>query len=316
MLPSRWFLLFALLAFGLLLPASNCGRRTEGGRSREFFSKSAREQATRKIQEIYRRFKVEVVIETFPSIPDTMRAQYKPEEKARFFRRWAETRATDEGLKGIYVLICKNPGHLQIEPDQVVRRKAFTLDQRDALVANATRLMSQKQYDAALAEIVDGIEAALETDLGRRGGALPAQRTPNAVPPGAAMQGSGLLGWVCLAVVAILVFWLISAVTRMFRGGGAMPGGGPGGMSGGGYGGGGYGPSYGGGGGGGFLSSLVGGIFGAAAGNWMYDSFFRGGGRSSSWGDTSVPQGGFDSGGQDCAAGRSARRRRLWWRHR
>ena len=27
-----------------------------------------------------------------------------------------------------------------------------------------------------------------------------------------------------------------------------------------------------------FFSSLLGGIFGAAAGNWMYDSFFRGGG--------------------------------------
>ena len=62
------------------------------------------EQATRKVQEIHRRFKIEVVIETFPSIPENRRAQYKPAEKNAFFRRWAETSAADEGVKGIYVL--------------------------------------------------------------------------------------------------------------------------------------------------------------------------------------------------------------------
>ena len=94
----------------------------------EFFSESAVEQATRKIQEIRRRYKVEVVIETFASIPDSMKAHTSPRtEEQKFFRRWAETRATDEGVKGIYVLICKNPGHMQIEPDESVRRKAFTL---------------------------------------------------------------------------------------------------------------------------------------------------------------------------------------------
>ena len=48
----------------------------------EFFSKSAVEQATRKLQEINRRFKVEVVIETFPSIPENMQAKYKPERRS------------------------------------------------------------------------------------------------------------------------------------------------------------------------------------------------------------------------------------------
>ena len=74
---------------------------------------------------------------------------------------------------------------------------------------------------------------------------------------------------------------------------------GPGGMPGG------YGPGYGGGGGGGFFSSLVGGMFGAAAGNWMYDSFFRGEGHTSSMGDTS--QTGYDSSSRPgFVAGRSA----------
>ena len=255
-----------------------------------------------KMQDIQRRFKVTIVVETFPSIPDNMKARYKPAEKETFFRRWAETRAADEGVKGVYVLICRKPGHLQIEPDESVARKAFTLAERDLLVENATRLMKQKQYDAALLEIANTIELNVKTNLGQRGdgGAVPVQRNPNQPVQGS----SSLMGWICLGVVALLAFWLIRAIIRAFRGsgsyGGGMSGGmpgGPGGMPGGGYGPGGYGPGYGGG-GGGFFSSLMGGIFGAAAGNWMYDSFFRGGHQSSSWGDTTAPGGGVGSSNQ------------------
>ena len=155
------------------------GSRAEGERWAEFFSKSAVEQATRTIQNIHRRFRVEVVIDTFPSIPENMKAQFKPEEKNQFFRRWADTRAADEGVKGIYVLICKNPGHLQIEPDQSVRRRAFTSAERDALVKSALKLMGQKQFDAALLEIVNTIESTVATNLGSvRGGALRPRKDP------------------------------------------------------------------------------------------------------------------------------------------
>ena len=216
------------------------------------------------MQDIYRRFKVEVVIETFPSIPDTMKAQYKPEEKARFFRRWAETRATDEGLKGIYVLICKNPGHLQIEPDQLVRRKAFTLDQRDALVARMRRDSWRKNnMMRPLAEIVDGIESTLETDLGQ-----PRWRVARAKDSQcrSVQAGDARLGPVGLDLLGrrrdpglLADLGRHADVSRRRQS--AMPGGGPGGMSGGGYGGGGYGPGYGGGGGGGFLQFLGGRYF-------------------------------------------------------
>ncbi len=161
MLRYAWFLLPAFLASGLVIPAAVQAAEPKVSDRAEFFSKSAIEQAAQDLQYIKRRFKVEVVIETFPSIPKNMKAQYKPEEKQQFFRQWAETRATDEGIKGIYVLICKNPRRLQIATDKAVRRKAFTLDDRDELVKSVVKLMGQKQYDAALAEIVDTIESTL-----------------------------------------------------------------------------------------------------------------------------------------------------------
>jgi uncharacterized protein len=87
------------------------------------------------------------------------------------------------------------------------------------------------------------------------------------------------LGWIVLAAIVFLGFWLVMtifrAIGRGLGGGGPAGPGGPGGY---GYGGGGR----------GFFSSMLGGIFGAAAGTWLYDSF-RGGGHSNAWGDSQNP---------------------------
>src|SRR5208282_678991 len=124
MLRSRWFLLLAFLANGFVLPAPLQAAEPKVNDQAEFFSKSAIEQATQKMQEIHRISKdvFQVVIDTIPSIPDNMKAPDNPGEMEPFFRRWAETRAADEGVRGIYVLICKNPPHLQIEPDHLLIR--------------------------------------------------------------------------------------------------------------------------------------------------------------------------------------------------
>ena len=201
MLRSGWLLLLGCLVGGLVFSAPIKAAPLEAAEPNVidragFFSKSAVDQAMRKIQEIHSRFQVDVLIETFPSIPDNLNAQYKPTDKRAFFRRWAETRAADEGVKGIYVLICKNPGHLQIEPDQSVRRKAFTSNQRDVLAQRTLKLLDQKQFDAALLEMANTIAMNVETNLGQRGtgAAPPTQRLPNRAPPAAPQQSSGLFG--------------------------------------------------------------------------------------------------------------------------
>ena len=294
--------LIASLVTGLTLSSAQAATPKVNDRA-GFFSQGAMDDAMRKMEDIYRRYKVEVVVDTFEVIPDEMRARYDaaktPDERNAFFARWADTRATDEAVKGVYVLICKKPGHLQIEPDKAMRQRDFTLADRNSLVQQVLPLMKEKQYDAALAKIVNVIGAAVTA---RQGAKPPRWRGAGSAqcpagPIGQAGGGSMIAGWVCFGIVAFLVIWLIVAIIRAISGAGrgyGGYGGGPGGMGGGM--GGGYGPGYGGG-GGGFMSSLLGGMFGAAAGNWMYDSFFRGGGHSTSWGDTS--QGGFGSSGQD-----------------
>ena len=136
---------------------------------------------------------------------------------------------------------------------------------------------------------------------------------------------SDLGAWLCIGVVVLLGIWLVFALVRAFTGGG-------GGGGGGGYGGGG------GGGGGGFFPALMGGLFGAAAGMWLYDCFIRrptlaqadpearastaaapmtnrDGRRSGGdYGGDDAAAGGGGGGGGGGLGGRRRRWRRRWWR--
>ena len=259
----------------------------------KLFSPEAVAQADGRIQDIVHHFHRDLTIDTIESIPADMQAEYQQSGKAKFFLDWADRRAKDKRLQGIYVLICKNPGHLEIVLDKSIREHGFTFADRDLLAKQMLGLLKEKRYDAALAEAVNFVDSRLRAHQGRAAAPLPAQPHPGG--PQNPAQGSPILGWICFGVAALVGIWLVMAVVRMLFGGGR--GYGPGGPGSGGYGPGGYG----GGGGGGFLSSMLGGMFGAAAGNWIYDSF-RGGGRGGSWGGGGMTAG--DSGSSpDSGAG-------------
>ena len=255
----------------------------------EFFSKSAVEQATRKMQEIHRRFKVEVVIETFPSIPDNMKAQYKPDgEEDVLSPLGRDSRSRRRRERHLRADLQESGAPANRTRSNRSARRHSLIDERDALVTNAAETSWVKsstmrplwKWSTPSSRHWKPISASVPA------GPLRPCKDSQRGSGSCAAAIVGLLGWICLAVVVLLAFWLVMAVFRAFRGGGSyggMPGGGPaaclvaatarG-----------YWPGYGG--GGGFFSSLLGGMFGAAAGNWMYDSFFRGGSHGSSWGDT------------------------------
>ena len=124
MLRSGGLLLFVLLASGLIGASP-----VEGGEAKIndwglFFSDTAVRQAKRTMDEINQRYKVDVVIDTYASIPDDLRSQYDKTDK-NFFRRWARRLAADGGVKGIYLLICKDPPHITVEPDDSVARNGL-----------------------------------------------------------------------------------------------------------------------------------------------------------------------------------------------
>jgi hypothetical protein len=281
-----------------------------------FFTPDALTKADRQLAEIQKKYHKDLLIETFATVPpdktDAFEKMDKP-ARAKFFQSWANDRAKKERVEGVYVLILKQPGHVQVEVGRETQKKAFAVpaDQnqlRNILVEN----FQSKDYDRGLLQGVEFFERKLGENLhvaaAPRSEALPKVLEHGVNKVGPAVQGASGMSWIVILIIIVVGFWILRALFRgifhMLGGGGPPrqygpgPGGGPG------YGGPGYGaPGYGGGGGGGgFMSGMLGGLFGAAAGNWLYDSFGRGGGMGGGFGgggERSYGGGGSSSGASD-----------------
>ncbi len=263
-----------------------------------FFDQATIEQANKQITDIKDKTKKDLMVETFAALPENLRADYDPDNKQKTFDQWANARAHELDLNGIYVLICKDPSYLLVEVGKHTREKAFTAHNRDALRDILLKSFKDKKFNEGLLSGIAYVQETLQTNIrqtatqglqasghdhgqiARTGaGNVPAQTTqyPPAQPqPEPQRKG---VSWFTIAIVILVIILVARLVSRMFSRGqgyggqGYGPGGGVGGYGGGnqsyGYGGGGYG----GGGGGGFMRGLFGGLLGGAAGSYMYDKF-------------------------------------------
>jgi uncharacterized protein len=289
--------LFLLSATLMLAPsafAANRGIHDNGN----FFSDDGEQKGNAIIDQIFKQHRgKEVLVETFDAVPEG--ANYEQFVMEHF---------RDARLNGVYIVIVRKGAHVSVRADNVTG-KLFTNSARTAVAQRLANKMKESKppYDAALIEALQLVSDTFQGAETKSGGTVtPSRSSPGAYPPPTVNRTqkspsrswlpSGMTGWICLAVGVWIIFSLIRSVMGR-RGGGSGGGGGGagyGGMGGGpGYGGG-YGRGYGGGYGGGWGSSLLGGLFGAAAGNWIYDRFARGGG--SSYG-ASPPDSGSYSGG-------------------
>jgi len=264
----------ALLVGASLVHADAGGIRDNGA----FFSAQAKSEALRNIGEIEQRYRKDLVIETFSSIPQDLQPGVDVQDKAamsRLYEEWAMKQARQQRVNGIYILLVKEPSHLQVLVGNDTQRNAFTLRDRDALLPLMLTKLRSKQNDDALLEGVSFVDATLRSHLPTRGRTLASGRRG---------EDAGSSHWIFTALIVGVVVWLVLRIFRAMAGGGGSayagaPGAGGGMMS----------PAAG---GGGFMSNMLGGMFGAAAGMWIYDQFS---GRSSSWGGGDA--GNYDNGG-------------------
>jgi uncharacterized protein len=282
-----------LLLAGSLAQAANAGVRDQAG----FFSESAKSAATRMISEIQTTLKREVVIETFRDIPAEVRRGVDLQDKAavnKVFESWSVQRARELGIQGVYVLLTREPAHLQVAVGNQTQRQAFTVADRNALANRMLERLRAKQYDDALIAGVGFVRDTLTAH------AAPATKSKGPsttsttstpfthAPVGQSTEAPSRGGSVWSMLLPILLIGVVVLVAIRILGRLFGRGGGAGGMQ----------PGFGG--GGGFLRSMLGGLFGAAAGMWLFNQFS---GMGNAWGSDassgSQDAGADDAGGQD-----------------
>lgn len=259
-------LMGAMLALGLPLAEASKANSPPGAAGvvdgAKMFSKEAVTKAEKKIDSLRRSHNRGLFIETMGTPPTAWEKKIKSDRKKGFSELSVE-RAKDQGVRGVYVLICKEPAFVQIAVGNVTRDAGFTTSHRGELRDAITTQLKKgpKNFDDALYAAVDTVESAFKSMS-----PAPAAKAPvaarNADEGHDGSGSSGIWGWVILIVLIVLGVWLVTGLIRAFSGGG---GGGAGG----------------GGGGGGFWTSMLGGLFGAAAGMYLYDTFFRSDGMNS-----------------------------------
>jgi len=259
------------LGLGLTLALGGMSARADYGLVDDgrFFSEQARASAKEAIQKIAKDHKFDLYVETMESFPIPAGQDAKDKQKLdRWVTEFAAKKGREKSVKGLYFLISKEPAKYRIELDnKVVGNRSNNQSFRQAVEQAILPHLKTKDFDKALSALVSTVESHVPNH----------NKVSHGGNQQVAFQGGDvnpLLGWLCMGALVVAGIFLVMGLIRGI--GGMMGGGGPGG---------GMGPGMG---GGGFFSNFLGGMFGAAAGMWIYDSFF-GHGASHAWGSGSTP---------------------------
>src|SRR5262245_26184051 len=212
-------LLAALFAWPAT-PAAAAEIRDDAG----FFSQKAIDRANSRLAEVKREYGKEVRIETFKTVPggrgDEV-AKMSRAERERFFEKWARERATSEHAKGIFILICKQPGHVQVEDDRQTRNEGFGSAERTELRDKLVAGFRDKDYAKGLLDGVDYLNREMQKIKPHNGKTAPATGTHrgesrrveqdhrDAGRPVQRSSGMGWLKWVLVAIAILIGIRLV-----------------------------------------------------------------------------------------------------------
>jgi hypothetical protein len=121
----------------------------------KFFGEEAWKKVNPAAEKLLKEKNIDLFIETvmtpWKGDPDKIKAM-KPEEREKFFKELADERAKEVKLKGVYVLVCKNPSSLYVivpHPDEFP--PGFATKVKSALLAS----FKEKKFDEGLQKVLD-----------------------------------------------------------------------------------------------------------------------------------------------------------------
>ena len=126
-----------------------------------FFSGEAVSEAEDVIRVIKQAYDRDVVVETFAAVPDDLKDQLTRDGKDKFYEDWLNRLARRRGVRGVFVLMTREPGRVQVGVDRDTRRRDFTVADREALREILARAFRMRQFDRGLLEGVRFVRARI-----------------------------------------------------------------------------------------------------------------------------------------------------------
>lgn len=102
------------------------------------------------LQEIDAKYYKDLMIETFASIPDDLKQAHDSQDATKFYEGWSIVEGNALKVNGILVIITAQPRHLHVYVGLDTRKRAFTLADRDELVALLTNAFRANKFDEGL----------------------------------------------------------------------------------------------------------------------------------------------------------------------
>ena len=124
----------------------------------KFFSEEAIKKANDDIREIARKYDREILVETFPTPPESKLEQVKAmkkDERTKFFKEWAHERIKAENVNGLYVLVSREPAHLYVDVAGARARAVLDEAYTKQIIAKLLSQFRDKEFDKGLATAVE-----------------------------------------------------------------------------------------------------------------------------------------------------------------
>ena len=165
---ARPFVVPALVAAILLAPPAHAaggdGSISDGG---GFFSPQALSEANDVVLAIRSLHDRDVRVETYADVPSHLKDELARDGVEKFYDDWLNRRARQLGVHGVFVLVTRTPGRVQVGVDRATGRRAFTADDRDSLRDTLAAAFQDARYDQGLLDGLRFVKRRLDVNSAR-----------------------------------------------------------------------------------------------------------------------------------------------------
>ena len=109
----------------------------------------------------------DVYVETYADVPTHLRDDLARDGREKFYDDWLNRRARQLGVHGVFVLVTRSPGRVQVGVDRATQRTAFTADDREALRDALVAAFRGARYDQGLLDGLHFIKRRMDENAAR-----------------------------------------------------------------------------------------------------------------------------------------------------